>query len=82
MSPILPIRHRMETQVLLDLDNLLDISFFKLLQFRFIHGLFFKDHVPSVEKFIGAFEGAEMLGAVGWLAVLLYHCEVWDLLKF
>lgn len=73
MSPILPIRNRMEAKILLDLDDLLDISFFKLRQLLFIHGFLFKHHVPSIKELVGAFERAYMLGAVGWLAVLLWH---------
>lgn len=73
MSPILPIRDRMEGKILLDLDDLLDISFFKLRQLLFIHGFLFEHHVPSVTELVGAFKRAEMLGAVGWLAVLLWH---------
>lgn len=48
MPPILSIRNRMEPKFLLDLNNLLDVSFFKLGEFFFVHGFLFKNHVTGV----------------------------------
>lgn len=73
MASELPISHSMETQVLLDLHDLLHITLFQLRQLTTLHGLLLKDKLAGIKQLIGALEGAKMLRTEWWIAMWLSH---------
>ena len=68
MASVLPIGDCVEAEIELGLDDVLDVTVLGLAEGRggLLAGF---PGVPGVEEVVGAQEGAEMLGAEGWVAV-------------